>query len=67
VPCRDGTEKAVTMLDRAERDGDTLDWATLKRLELLLVETSICGLGYVALNPLMSAAQYWPDEFAGRP
>lgn len=62
VPCRDGTEKAVSMLEAAESSGDALDWDALERLELLLVETSICGLGYVALNPLMSAAEHWPEE-----
>ncbi len=65
VPCRDGTEKAVTMLDAAIASGSELDWETLRMLELLLVETSICGLGYVALNPVMSAAQHWPDEVPG--
>ena len=35
---------------------------TVRRLEMLLTETSICGLGYVALNPLVSAAEHWPDE-----
>ena len=65
VPCRDGTEKAVTMLDGAMEGRDSLDWDTLRKLEMLLVETSICGLGYVALNPLISAAKHWPDEVPG--
>jgi NADH:ubiquinone oxidoreductase subunit F (NADH-binding)/NADH:ubiquinone oxidoreductase subunit E len=65
VPCRDGTEKAVMMLDASIGDGDEIDWKTMRKLELLLVETSICGLGYVALNPLMSAAKHWPDEVPG--
>ncbi|MEE8487137.1 MAG: NAD(P)H-dependent oxidoreductase subunit E [Gemmatimonadota bacterium] len=62
VPCRDGTEKAVLMLDATIGKGAEIDWDTMRKLELLLVETSICGLGYVALNPLMSAAKHWPDE-----
>ena len=62
VPCRDGTEKAVRMLDRALADGSSLDWGTIEKLNFLLAETSICGLGYVALNPLISAAEHWPDE-----
>lgn len=65
VPCRDGTEKAVRMLDDVLDGGSTIDWPTIDRLELLLVETSICGLGYVALNPLVSAAAHWPDEVPG--
>ncbi len=62
VPCRDGTEKAVRMLDSALANGTALDWGTINKLNLLLAETSICGLGYVALNPLISAAEHWPDE-----
>ena len=65
VPCRDGTEKAVRMLDGAIGNATPLDWPALEKLELLLVETSICGLGYVALNPLVSAAEHWPDEVPG--
>ncbi len=65
VPCRDGTEKAVAMLDSAIPGGEEIDWETMRKLEMLLVETSICGLGYVALNPLMSAAKYWPEEVPG--
>jgi len=65
VPCRDGTEKAVQMLDTTMGEGGEIDWVTMRKLEQLLVETSICGLGYVALNPLMSAAQHWPEEMPG--
>ncbi len=65
VPCRAGTEKAVSMLDASLNGGAQIDWDTLRKLELLLVETSICGLGYVALNPLMSAAKHWPEEIPG--
>ena len=65
VPCRDGSQKAVAMLERAIADGTPLDRAALRTLEALLVETSICGLGYVVLNPLVSAARHWPDEFPG--
>ncbi|MFW6084262.1 MAG: NAD(P)H-dependent oxidoreductase subunit E [Gemmatimonadota bacterium] len=65
VPCRDGTEKAVRMLEGAIDEGRTLDWQAIDKLQLLLEETSICGLGYVALNPLVSAAEHWPDEVPG--
>jgi NADH:ubiquinone oxidoreductase subunit F (NADH-binding)/NADH:ubiquinone oxidoreductase subunit E len=65
VPCRDGTEKAVRMLDAALEDGAAVDWSAIDRLQLLLEETSICGLGYVALNPLLSAAEHWPEEVPG--
>ena len=65
VPCRAGGQKAVILLERAIADGTPLDWTAIKALEALLVETSICGLGFVVLNPLVSAAKYWPEEIPG--
>ena len=62
VPCRDGTEKSVQMLDRAIAEGTPIDWPAIEKLNFLLSETSICGLGYVALNPLTSVAEHWPEE-----
>ncbi|MCL7957043.1 MAG: NAD(P)H-dependent oxidoreductase subunit E [marine benthic group bacterium] len=67
VPCRDGSQKAVQLLEQALEDGTPLDWQTVEALEALLVETSICGLGYVVLNPLISAAKHWPEEIPGSP
>jgi len=66
VPCRDGTQKAVQLLDGAIEHGEPLDWSTIQKLQLLLSETSICGLGYVALNPLLSVAEHWPEEIPRR-
>ena len=67
VPCRVGTEKASGMLESTIATGDPLDWETIDKLQLLLCETSICGLGYVALNPLLSVAEHWPEEVPGSP
>ena len=66
VPCRLGTQKATEMLEAALADGAPLDWPVIEKLDLLLRETSICGLGYVALNPLMSVAEHWPSEIPFR-
>ena len=58
VPCRVGSKKAVTIMegvlaDAAARDDD--DWqTTIRQLEETLRLTSICGLGQVALGPLLS-------------
>jgi NADH:ubiquinone oxidoreductase subunit F (NADH-binding) len=65
VPCRDGTEKATALLERAQATGEAIDMAVIEKLNLLLTETSICGLGYVALNPLLSVAKHWPQEVPG--
>jgi NADH:ubiquinone oxidoreductase subunit F (NADH-binding) len=65
VPCRTGTYKVVQMLEdilAGRGNGAILD--VLPDLEETLAETSICGLGQVALNPITSALQYWGDELA---
>ena len=65
VPCRTGSAEAVTKLDAA-RDGqpepglETL----LNELDETLAQTSICGLGQVALTPVMSVLHHFPDEAA---
>jgi NADH:ubiquinone oxidoreductase subunit F (NADH-binding)/NADH:ubiquinone oxidoreductase subunit E len=65
VPCRIGTQKATEMLEATLESGVPLDWSVIRKLNLLLGETSICGLGYVALNPLISVAEHWPEEVPG--
>jgi NADH:ubiquinone oxidoreductase subunit F (NADH-binding)/NADH:ubiquinone oxidoreductase subunit E len=57
VPCRVGTEKAVQILDRRRDE----EMALLPELHETLLETSICGLGQAALNPLMSVLRQFPD------
>jgi formate dehydrogenase beta subunit len=56
VPCRVGSHKAHAILTEALARGagaDDID-ATVDRLEATLRMTSICGLGQVALGPVMS-------------
>ena len=63
VPCRVGSEKAVEVLDRV-LDGKA-PRATLSDLAPLhetLSLTSICGLGQVALVPVMSVLENLPAE-----
>ena len=62
VPCRIGSEKAVQLLDSVLADRSTasrLD--VLPELGQTLQQTSICGLGQVALNPVLSMLQHFPD------
>jgi formate dehydrogenase beta subunit len=62
VPCRVGSHKAVQLLDEA-----IAGRASKKHLPLLrelaetLEQTSICGLGQVALNPFISALDRFPE------
>jgi NADH:ubiquinone oxidoreductase subunit F (NADH-binding) len=57
VPCRIGTEKAVVLIDRREGEG----LALLSELDEALRETSLCGLGQVALTPILSLLEHFPE------
>jgi formate dehydrogenase beta subunit len=57
VPCRVGSTKAHDLLTDTLRAGGALDEgrrARLLELELTMRKTSICGLGQVALGPVVS-------------
>ena len=67
VPCRLGTDKAVTLLDEALAGRPAPDLpARLAELGATLGQTSICGLGQVALQPVLSAIKQFPDQVAAR-
>ncbi len=72
VPCRVGSHKAVELVEAALA-GRSLPplppgglAAHLQALGRTLARTSICGLGQVALGPLLSAIDNFPDEAARR-
>ncbi|SFK75179.1 NAD(P)H-dependent oxidoreductase subunit E [Geodermatophilus ruber] len=56
VPCRVGSAKAYVLLTEALADGglDESRRTVLAELETVLRKTSICGLGQVALGPVVS-------------
>ena len=63
VPCRVGSEKAVKLLEGVQAGTAGPDeLAVLAELEETLQQTSICGLGQVALNPILSMMKHFPDE-----
>jgi formate dehydrogenase/NADH-quinone oxidoreductase subunit F len=59
VPCRVGTEKAVELLERSRAVSPALQ-RELEELHATLARTSICGLGQVALGPLLSILKNFP-------
>jgi len=63
VPCRVGSHKAVELVEAAlagTPPPQLLD--LLQELNSTLAQTSICGLGQVALAPLMSVIANFPDD-----
>ncbi len=63
VPCRVGTQKAVALVESAIA-GDPVDGLPelLRQLNGTLARTSICGLGQVALAPLVALMQHFPQQ-----
>lgn len=64
VPCRIGTHKAVQLVEQAldgrARNADTV--SLLDELDSTLAKTSICGLGQVALAPLVNVIRQFPES-----
>ncbi len=63
VPCRTGSEKAVQLLEEVIQGISPPDeLAVLTELGDTLEQTSICGLGQVALNPILSMMKHFSEE-----
>ena len=64
TPCRVGTTKAVGLMEKPNWDKKLLE-----ELAQTMNDTSICGLGQAAPNPLRCAIKYFPKEFksGGKP
>ncbi|WP_280546840.1 MULTISPECIES: NADH-ubiquinone oxidoreductase-F iron-sulfur binding region domain-containing protein [unclassified Halomonas] len=61
TPCRVGTEKMLTLLERDE-------WRVeeLERLSRVMMDASICGLGQAAPNPVLGLLKDFRGELAGQ-
>ena len=64
VPCRAGTVQIHGLLDRICRgSGKPKDIVLLEELCSVVRETSLCGLGQSAPNPVVSTLHYFRDEY----
>ena len=57
TPCRVGTEKAVKLLQEKKWDS-----ALLADLAWVMTDSSICGLGQAAMNPVKLVLKYFPED-----
>ncbi|MEO1281887.1 MAG: NADH-ubiquinone oxidoreductase-F iron-sulfur binding region domain-containing protein, partial [Pseudomonadota bacterium] len=57
TPCRNGTEKAVKLMQNDKWDVDLLN-----DLAQVMRDASICGLGQAASNPLASVVKFFPED-----
>jgi bidirectional [NiFe] hydrogenase diaphorase subunit len=64
IPCRVGTTHLYNYLDRITRGEATLDdLAMIEELSDVVKNTSLCGLGQNAANPIYSTLQYFREEY----
>jgi NADH:ubiquinone oxidoreductase subunit F (NADH-binding) len=64
IPCRAGTAQMFTLLTRiCEGQGKMEDLDLLVQLCTTVKETSLCGLGMTAPNPVLSTLKYFKNEY----
>jgi len=64
TPCREGTKRMLEILNKiVEGKGTLEDLDTLEELSETIKNTSLCGLGQTAPNPVISTLKYFRDEY----
>ena len=64
IPCRSGTAQMYTLLTRISNGTGTMDdLELLEELCATVKETSLCGLGQTAPNPVLSTLKYFRNEY----
>ncbi|MFC2050930.1 NADH-ubiquinone oxidoreductase-F iron-sulfur binding region domain-containing protein, partial [Chloroflexota bacterium] len=64
IPCREGLDRMLDILtDITEGRGKEEDVELLEELGDAMRETSLCGLGSTAANPVLSTIRYFRDEY----
>jgi NAD-dependent dihydropyrimidine dehydrogenase PreA subunit len=63
-PCREGTREMVKLLEEiSQGKGTATHLNLLEELCLVVKETSLCGLGKTAPNPVLTTIRYFKDEY----
>ncbi len=64
IPCRVGTKQMFDILDSiTRREGKPGDIELLEELGTAVANTSLCGLGQTAANPVLSTIRYFREEY----
>jgi NADH-quinone oxidoreductase subunit F len=64
LTCREGTHRMYEILDDISQGKGTLEkLALLEELAVVVKDTTMCGLGQSAPNPVLSTLRYFRDEF----
>ena len=64
TPCREGTRQMYHMMERiCDGKGQDGDIEKLTNLAHIIEDTSLCGLGQTAPNPVLSTIRFYEDEY----
>lgn len=64
LPCREGLKRMREILDGiTEGKGNGESLSLLEELARVVADTSLCGLGKTAPNPILSGLRYFRSEF----
>ncbi len=64
TPCREGTKRMLETLERiTQGKGEAEDIAHLENLAISIKDSSLCGLGQTAPNPVLTTLRYFRDEY----
>ncbi|MBU1241179.1 4Fe-4S binding protein [Myxococcota bacterium] len=73
IPCREGTRRMLEIMDsittprKTEQNTDALERfraiTSLEKLAQVIRQTSLCGLGQTAPNPVLSTLRYFRNEY----
>jgi NADH-quinone oxidoreductase subunit F len=64
TPCREGTRQMLKILEKiTSGEGTEEDLDELERLGTIIKDTSLCGLGQTAPNPVLSTLRYYRHEY----
>ncbi|KMY66763.1 NADH dehydrogenase [Desulfocarbo indianensis] len=64
TPCREGTRRMLQIVEKITRgQGEAGDLDTLEELAAMISQSSLCGLGQTAPNPVLSTLRYFRHEY----
>lgn len=67
IPCRVGTKHIYMLLDKIiKKEATEYDFDLLKELCVMVKESSLCGLGQSAPNPVLSTIRFFQEEYTSK-
>jgi NADH-quinone oxidoreductase subunit F len=64
IPCRSGLDQMLRLLNEITCGRGTMaDLQQLRKLSLMIRDTSLCGLGQSAPNPVLTTLEFFMDEY----